>query len=115
MGTALTVKQLKHQTWAVMVREQAESGLAVRDWCRQNGIGTKAFYYRRKLVQEEALRNAPDGFVELCPPPHTDMSAFESGGFTPQLTISLNGASIGVNESTQGHLLREVLGVIRDA
>ncbi|MCI1654708.1 MAG: hypothetical protein LKI35_05235 [Lachnospiraceae bacterium] len=38
-----------------MVKEQANSGLSVRDWCAQNGIGTKAFYYRRRQVQAMLL------------------------------------------------------------
>lgn len=102
-----------------MLREQAESGLPVREWCRQNGISTKGFYYRRQQVQEEILQNAGPRFAELVPPePDEENQHREPVGppcFAPQLTISLNGATIGVNESTPGHLLREVLGVIRDA
>ena len=119
VDTALTVKQFRHRSWAAMIQEQAESGLTVREWCRQNSISTKGFYYRRKQVQGEILQSAGAQFAELVLPqagPDLPDHAGRSGsGFTPQLTISLNGASIGVNENTPGHLLREVLGVIRDA
>ena len=50
METCLTVKNLQHHSWALMVQEQSNSGLSIRDWCSQNNISTKTFYYRRKLV-----------------------------------------------------------------
>ena len=119
MDTALTLKQFRRQSWAAMLQEQAESGLTVREWCRQNSISTKGFYYRRQQVQEEILRNTGPQFAELVLPEPDEgnqcQDPAEPPCFTPQLTISLNGASIGVNENTPGHLLREVLGVIRDA
>ena len=119
MDTALTLKQFRRQSWAAMLQEQAESGLTVREWCRQNSISTKGFYYRRQQVQEEILRNTGPQFAELVLPEPDEgnqcQDPAEPPCFTPQLTISLNGASIGVSESTPGHLLREVLRVIRDA
>lgn len=33
---------------------QQESGLTVRTWCEQNGMLPKTFYYRLKVIREEA-------------------------------------------------------------
>ena len=119
MDTALTLKQFRRQSWAAMLQEQAESGLTVREWCRQNSISTKGFYYRRKQVQGEILQSAGAQFAELVLPqagPDLPDHAGSSGsGFTPQLTISLNGASVAVNEATPQQLLAKVLEVIRNA
>ena len=44
MDTGLTVKNLQHHSWALMVQEQNRSGLSVREWCEQNSIAPKTFY-----------------------------------------------------------------------
>ncbi|BAK48497.1 hypothetical protein CXIVA_25290 [Clostridium sp. SY8519] len=41
MDTSLTVKTMRRQSWALMVQEQANSGLSVRDWCAQNDRSSK--------------------------------------------------------------------------
>lgn len=119
MDTALTLKQFRRQSWAAMLQEQAESGLTVREWCRQNSISTKGFYYRRQQVQEEILRSTGPQFAELVLPEPDEgnqcQDPAEPPCFTPQLTISLNGASVAVNEATPQQLLAKVLEVIRNA
>ena len=68
MDTGLTVKNLQHHSWALMVQEQTRSGLSVREWCEQNSIAPKTFYYRRRQVRSELLQAASPVFAELVPP-----------------------------------------------
>ena len=35
METGLTVKNLQHHSWALMIQEQSRSGLSIRDWYSQ--------------------------------------------------------------------------------
>ena len=58
MDTSLTVRNMRRQAWALMLREQSASGLSVREWCRQNHLSVKAFYYRRRQVQTMVLETA---------------------------------------------------------
>ena len=113
METGLTVKNLQHHSWALMVQEQSSSGLSIRDWCSQNNISTKTFYYRRKLVRSELLQAASPVFAELVPPEGCGVSS--SDGFRPQLTISIKDAVIGIDQGTPQHLLASVLEVVRNA
>ena len=113
METCLTVKNLQHHSWAFMVQEQSNSGLSIRDWCSQNNISTKTFYYRRKLVRSELLQAASPVFAELVPPEGCSVSS--SDGFRPQLTISIKDAVIGIDQGTPKHLLASVLEVVRNA
>ncbi len=117
MNTALVAKDFQYQAWAVMVREQAESGLSVSDWCEQNSINKKSFYYRRKRLREEYLQDGAPSFVRLMPgaagPAETQTSTVSA--FCPQLTVSLNDTVIGVTQDTPPQLLEEVLRVIRHA
>ena len=35
MDTSLTVRNMRRQSWALMLREQSASGLSVKDWCNR--------------------------------------------------------------------------------
>ena len=122
MYTSLTVRNMRRQSWALMLREQSASGLSVKDWCEQNNLSTKSFYYRRRQVQSMLLDSAEESrFTELAMPeplvPNTDLKPNTSAGmaFTPQLMISAGDLMIGVSQDTPGQLLADVLQVIRNA
>ena len=44
--------EVKQTQWAEMVRQRNESGLTVTEWCRQNGINLKTYYYRLKRLRQ---------------------------------------------------------------
>ena len=44
--------ELLMKEWAEMVRECRSSGLTVKDWCMNNGINIKTYYYRLKRVRD---------------------------------------------------------------
>lgn len=122
MDTSLTVRTLRRQSWALMLREQSASGLSVKDWCAQNNLSTKSFYYRRRQVQSMILKSAREPrFTELVMPGpselNTDLRPNVSSGiaFTPQLIISTGDLTIGVSQDTPSQLLTDVLQVIRNA
>ena len=41
--------------WATQINEREESGMSVRQWCVENGLKEKTYYYRQKQVREELL------------------------------------------------------------
>lgn len=53
-------KQVKFQYWLNVIHECRASGLTNQDWCEQNGISLKSYYYWiakfRKLALEELPR-----------------------------------------------------------
>lgn len=115
MNTALIARDFQYQAWAVMVREQARSGLSVSDWCAQNNINKKSFYYRRKRLREEYLEENKLAFVPLQPPSAGNDGEMHPAPFLPQLTVTMNDAVIGISQETPPQLLEEVLKVIRHA
>ena len=122
MDTALAVKNMRRQSWHLMIQEQSRSGLSVRDYCCQNNISTKTFYYRRKQVQSMYLESAqPATFVELVSPSRETavypggMTTPSSNVFIPQLTVSFGDTVIGINQDTPRQLIAEVLEIIRNA
>ena len=121
MDTSLTVRNMRRQAWALMLREQSASGLSVREWCRQNHLSVKAFYYRRRQVQTMVLETAekPE-FAELVmPEPVSGMTSRivsnPVSSFVPLLTITAGDMTISVTRDTPRQLIADVLGVIRNA
>lgn len=103
-----------------MLQEQANSGLTVRDWCAQNGITPKTYYYRRRQVQAMLLDAAQESrFTEVIPPVPESTSvsvpASDTLSFRPQLVMSVNGTMIGIDQNTPKQLLADTLEVLRHA
>jgi hypothetical protein len=51
-----TAKQMiRLQEWEAQLRASKQSGMTVRQWCKEQGISMKTYYYRMKRVREEML------------------------------------------------------------
>ena len=46
-------RMIKLQGWAAQISAHMQSGVSVEEWCREQGIGMKTYYRRRKTVREE--------------------------------------------------------------
>jgi len=46
-------RTIKLQGWAAQISAHMQSGISVEEWCREQGIGMKTYYRRRKTVREE--------------------------------------------------------------
>lgn len=60
---AMVKKEIRLAQWAEMVRNRNESGLTVTDWCKENGINLKTYYYRLKRIRQAVARSL-DSFKE---------------------------------------------------
>ena len=54
----LVKKKIRLQEWEHQIEEQKSSGLNVQDWCTQNGIKVKTYYYHLRRVREEVLNRS---------------------------------------------------------
>lgn len=56
------MKTSKHEIhkaqWQELIREQSESGLSIRDWCRRHNMSHGKFYYWQRVIREEVLIKA---------------------------------------------------------
>lgn len=56
----VAVKQeIRLQEWAAQIEAQQESGKTVQQWCIENGIKEKTYYYRLRRVREQCVGSAP--------------------------------------------------------
>lgn len=51
-------EDIRLQQWASEVKACQESGMTVLDWCSENGIKPKNYYYHLKRVRESMLGNS---------------------------------------------------------
>ena len=56
-----TVRKVRKHEWVKQISECRSSGLTVPQWCEQNGVNIKTYYYRMRRVREELLSVAETG------------------------------------------------------
>lgn len=52
-------KQVRLENWAAEVESCALSGLSVQQWCNENGMSPKTYYYHLRRVRESVIESAP--------------------------------------------------------
>lgn len=62
----LVKDEVKYATWAAQIEDCQNSGLSIQQWCTQNGISKKTYYYRLRRVRERTCSQIafPIGSIE---------------------------------------------------
>ena len=55
----LVKKQVIKAEWADKISQCRESGLTVSEWCRQNSINPKTYYYHLRKIRKEICEQIP--------------------------------------------------------
>ena len=58
-------REVRLNNWQRMYEEYLASGQTVRQWCANNNITTKTYYYRLRKVREEALKQEQHEIVPV--------------------------------------------------
>ena len=89
--TAITaVKQdVRLREWAEQLEAQQASGLTVPQWCAENGIKTKSFYYRLRRVREQYIQSAQAVVPMTVPQQQTADIRIEKNGVRISLPTSI--------------------------
>lgn len=76
----VTVKgEIRLWEWKTQIEAQQSSGLTVREWCSQNGISPKTYYYRLKRVREHCIEAMPSIVPVSLPQKSGDISIEKNG------------------------------------
>lgn len=92
---ALVKKQVIETEWAERVRRCRESGLTVSEWCRENGINLKTYYYHLRKIRKEICEQIPVPVMTVPEESHSvkisigDMIAEIPEGISEQMMTSL--------------------------
>ena len=68
MGNAIQVRnEYRKQQWVQIIQECQGSGLSNKEYCRQQGISEKSYYYWLRKLRSAATEGLPQ-IVEMEPP-----------------------------------------------
>ena len=99
--------EVKLKQWAEMVQSRNESGLTVSEWCRQNGINPKTYYYRLKRVRNAVYNEIEQhDIVPVLPKEETEPSA-------EKIEIMVGDVKITLPDTFNPETLRRLLGVLK--
>lgn len=57
--------KVKWDEWQEQVNSQITSGLTVKEWCRQNNVNAKTYYYHLRRVREKLCEDQGQQIVPL--------------------------------------------------
>lgn len=99
-------KELMLRQWTEMVKRRNESGMTVSEWCKENGINLKTYYYRLKRV-----RQAVCGEIE-----HHDIVPVEpvcECYEDKRIRLMVGDVIVDVPDSFNAETLKRLLGVLK--
>ena len=108
-----TKTDLLMREWAEMVRECRSSGLTVKEWCINNDVNIKTYYYRLKRVRDficdNKLVNITDDFSsdhhDIVPVPINSVPDND----TQQIKITASNISVELPANIQPQLLKAAI------
>lgn len=110
MDTKIATANYRLCAWEEIIRRRTESGLTVKEWCRQNNISRDQYFYWLRKVKEAAIKSAGTEFVEISP------SACAAPGLPEAKAVLLIGdVSVLVNEGTAEDLMIRAIRAARHA
>ena len=93
------------EEWTQIISQCRASGLSNRDFCRQNGIPEKTFYYRLRKLREKVAESE----ITLC-----RLETESSPGAGSSVRVKYRGADIEVSKDTDPDALKLALGALSE-
>ena len=119
MDTQLVATQMRHRSWMEDYARQQESGLTVKAWCQEKGITQKTFYYRLRILREEACSLMNMGSVKPTAKQEPEFVRVglpkEAAGASSGILIKLDSAEISISPDASNEHVRMVLEAIAHA
>lgn len=57
MDTRMVAHEVRLRQWAEVLRSRTDSGLSIREFCREQGIKEKTFFYWQRKLRENICEN----------------------------------------------------------
>lgn len=119
--------QIRLSQWEKIVIEGNKASISKKEWCKQNGISEKSFYYWQRKIRMRAAETIETATVPV-PSPKTDFVElpFPSAqqhfdehtplsGLSPELMIQIGECRIFVTGAIQEQTLKTVLKAVGNA
>ena len=118
-----TTHEVRLVQWQEIIQTQLASGQNKREWCRENGISEKQFFYWQRRLRKELYESQAGALVSVSQksakslgevPGNTSANTVASG-FRPEAVIAVGNVTIGVTANISESLLMSIGKMIRHA
>lgn len=99
---ALIREQVRNAEWTERIRQCRESGLTVTEWCRENSINPKTYYYHLRKLRKEICEQIP---VPVMTVPETN----------PSVKIHIGDVTAEITEGISEQMMTSLIRAIRNA
>ena len=119
-----TTHEIRLQQWYEIIQTQLASGKNKREWCRENAVPEKQFFYwqrrvRKELYEAQSEAIAPTGFENSSSLVEVPISSPSQNiipeRFQPDAVITVGNITVGVREGISEGLLLSIGKMIRHA
>lgn len=86
-------REVKLRDWAAQIEAQQASGMTVQQWCAENRINPKTYYYHLRKIREKCVASAP-AIVPLTIPKHTADIHIEKTGLQISLPANISAETL---------------------
>ena len=100
---------VRTRNWASIVTECNRSALSKQEWCRQNNVSIKSFYYWQRKLRCEASQHSC--FAEVT----VDSQFPDTEPGQTAAIVTLPGAHIEIMNTATKDFLQKLLGALKDA
>ena len=115
MNTTKKLQQAKLDQWAVLCKEQSESGLTVRQWCEQNGYTIHTYNYWKHRLKESYVDSVLPDIVPITPQAPAPLHELRDSRINSTISVSLCGVSISLDPSASDEMLCRIITALRHA
>ncbi len=103
MDQIATIKErVCREEWSERVRQCSESGLTVSEWCKQNSINPKTYYYHLRKIRKEICEQIP-------------IPVMTTSEKCPTVKVSIADVVAEILEGTSEQMITSVIRAIKNA
>ena len=90
----LVKQEIRAVKWAEQVQSCQSSGMTASQWCRENRINLKTYYYHLRRVREKACEQIPVAITLLPEKNDTTVTVRNANGITAEIADGTSAATI---------------------
>jgi len=123
MDVQKATHEIRLQQWIGIIKECRDSGKTVKNWCEENGISEKSYFYWQRRAREAACQELTayqEQRVTKTEPNDTNIPVFtecripedhHAGGAA--ITIHLSGAVVEIHHGAEASIVESILHALR--
>lgn len=115
MNTTKQLQQVKLNQWAARFKDQSQSGLTVKQWCDQNGYTVYTYNYWKRRLKENYVESVLPEIVPITSQVPTVLRDSRELSIVNTISISLENATISLNDSLSDEMLCRIVTALRHA